>query len=71
MGESKLKAELSKVYKEWKEFEHKTTGKMKHHHELKKEERAAEAKKFSDYAGLPVPISDEMLIYLDEEYFRL
>lgn len=71
MGESKLKAELSKVYKEWKELEEKTTGKIKHHHELNKEEKAKEAKKFSDYAGLPVSINEEMLLYLDEEYFRI
>lgn len=71
MGESKLKAELSKTYKEWKEFEEKTYGKIKRHHELKKEEREKEAKKFSDYAGLPVPLSEEMMLYLDEEYFRI
>ena len=71
MAESKLKAELSKVYKEWKDLESKACNKIKHHKELKKEERLEEAKKFSDYAGLPVPISDEMLLYLDEEYFLM
>ena len=35
------------------------------------EEKEAEIQRFSDYAGLSVPITEEMLLYLDEEYFRV
>lgn len=71
MGDNKVKEDLVKVYKEWKNLEHKTGKKIRHHHELKKEEQEDAAKKFSDYAGLSVPITQEMLLYLDEEYFRM
>lgn len=70
MGNSKVKEDLVKVYKEWKDLEHKTGKKIKHYHELRKEEREKDAKEFTDYAGLPVPITEEMLLALDEEYFR-
>ena len=36
-----------------------------------KEEKEDEIQRFSDYAGLSVPITEEMLLYLDEEYFRV
>ena len=38
---------------------------------MKKEEKEDEIQRFSDYAGLSVPITEEMLLYLDEEYFRV
>ncbi|WP_338912624.1 hypothetical protein WHY20_02565 [Clostridium perfringens] len=71
MSDNKLKEDLVKVYKEWKDLEKKAGKKIKHQHELKKEEKEDEIQRFSDYAGLPVPITEEMLLYLDEEYFRV
>ena len=71
MSDNKLKEDLVKVYKEWKDLEKKAGKKIKHHHELKKEEKEDEIQRFSDYAGLSVPITEEMLLYLDEEYFRV
>ncbi len=46
MSDNKLKEDLVKVYKEWKDLEKKAGKKIKHHHELKKEEKKMRSKDF-------------------------
>lgn len=71
MSDNKLKEDLVKIYKEWKDLEKKAGKKLKHHSEMKKEEKEDDIVRFSDYAGLSVPVTEDMLLALDEEYFRV
>ena len=71
MGNNKLKEDLMKIYKEWKDLEKKAGKKIKHHNEMNDDEKEDARVRFSDYAGLSTPITEDMLLALDEEYFRI
>lgn len=68
MGGNKVKEDLIKAYKEWKDLELKTDEKIKHHHQLKKEEREDAVKRFSEFAKLDNPLTEDEILQLEEYY---